>query len=89
MEERVIHDAFGLPLNVGDTICFTLHIRKDQKPIVKAKITEICYGKKPDSYGVYWDWVVPEYVDSRDVSWAKSEKKLPKKISPCRVVKCY
>lgn len=89
MEERIIHDAFGLPLHIGDTICFTLSMRIDQKPIVKAKIADICYGKKPDCDGVFWDWIVPEYIESSDVSWATREKKLLKKVTPSRVVKCY
>ena len=89
MEDRPIYDAFGLPINIGDTICFTLSMRKDQKPIVKAKVADICYGKKADEQGIYWDWIIPEYIDSHDVDWARMEKKLVGKVAPSRVVKCY
>ena len=36
--ERKIKDMFGNGLKKGDSICFTLSMRIDEKPIVKAKI---------------------------------------------------
>ena len=89
MKERTIYDSFSLPLNVGDFVCFTLRMKDEQRPIVKAKIIEIHRGENRNTYGEYTDWIVPEYVDSSDVQWAESEQRLPKKISPRRLVKCY
>lgn len=87
---RKICDAFGLELKVGDTVCFTLSMRKDQKPIVKAVIREFIYGKNADpGTGTYTDYLAIDFVESPAVEWARVEKKLIKKVSPDRVVKCY
>lgn len=87
--QRVITDKFGTELNVGDNVCFTLNMRKDTKPIVKARICEIIIGKKANPDGVYTDWIVVDYYDCLEVRWGALEKKLPKKVFPERVVKCY
>ena len=75
-------DKFGTEICVGDTICFTLDMRKDQKPIVRATIKDIV----PFGYDFM---AVCEYLNSFDVEWAKKEGKLPNKVSVKRVVKCY
>ena len=75
-------DKFGTPLNIGDNICFTLNMRKDTKPMVKAKNTDI----KPFGEGYQCSC---EYIESDDVAWARLEKKLPARVSADRVVKCY
>jgi hypothetical protein len=87
--ERKVVDKFGLELNAGDNVCFTLSMRKDSKPIVKAKVCEVKAGTKPNYDGVFTDWVVVEYYDSPEAEWGKREGKLPKKVTPDRVVKCY
>ena len=87
--ERTITDMVGHELNVGDTICFTISMRIDQKPIVRATVKEFVFGKNQNGYGEYTDWIVPEYIESPDVKWGERECKLPKKVSPARVVKCY
>ena len=87
--DRKVCDKFGIELKEGDYVCFTLSMRIDAKPIVKAKIAEIKYGKKANCDGVFTDWVIPEYVEDHDVKWATLEGKLPKKVMPERVVKCY
>lgn len=75
-------DKFGIEVNVDDTICFTLNLRKDYKPIVKAVISEVLpYG---DSF-----MVVCDYIENGDVAQARREKKLPQMVSVERVVKCY
>ena len=76
-----IKDKFGLVLHEGDTVCFTISMRIDEKPIVKAVIAGFVLGKKA--------WIVPEYIESDDVDWACEEGKLPKKVAADRVVKCY
>ena len=76
-----IKDKFGLVLQEGDNVCFTISMRIDEKPIVKATIASFISGKKA--------WIVPEYVESDDVDWAREEGKLPKKVAADRVVKCY
>ena len=85
-----VYDAFGLEINIGDNVCFTLSMRKDQKPIVKGKITNFIFCEPNDLYGsnrvVY---VEVEYVDSPIVEQAKREKKLISKVVSYRVVKCY
>lgn len=86
---RKVCDAFGLELNVGDTVCFTLSMRIDQKPLVKAVIREFIYGKKPNEWGDYTDWLGIDYIENPAVDWARREKKLPNKVSPDRVIKCY
>ena len=83
--EKKIYDKFGTELCVGDTICFTLSMRIDQKPIVRATITGFLYRKTPDGI----DYIQMEYIESSDVRWARLEKKLIKKVSSERVVKCY
>ena len=75
-------DKFGTEICVGDTICFTLNMRKDQKPIVRATIKEIV----PFGYDLM---AVCDYLNSSDVEWARKENKLPSKVSTHRVVKCY
>lgn len=87
--DRIITDQYGLELKVGDNVCFTLSMRKDQKPIIKARITEIKVAQKPSSDGVYNDWLVIEPIESRVVEWARIEHKLISKVTPTRVVKCY
>lgn len=87
--ERTITDKFGTELRVGDNICFTVSMRIDEKPIVKAKISEIRFGKNQNCNGEYSDWLLFEAIDSPDADWAKREGKLPGKVSPKRVVKCY
>lgn len=90
MENRVITDMFGKELKEGDSICFTLNMRKDQKPIVKARIANFIYGKTCDELGRYTDWIVIDcYVEIPAVNWARNEGKLIQKVSPDRVVKCY
>lgn len=88
-EVRKVTDMAGNELAVGDTICFTISMRIDNKPLVRAKVVEVICGKKPDFSGHYNDWLVVEYIDSPAVAWGRTEKKLPKKISAHRVVKCY
>ena len=87
--ERKIYDLFGLELNVGDKVCFTLSMRKDEKPLVKGKITEIKYGKTPNDWCGYNDYIVVDYVQTATTEWAEREKKLPGKVLSTRVVKCY
>lgn len=87
--ERTITDMFGNELHIGDTICFTLNMRIDNKPIVRATISDICYGKNADSRGMFCDWLIVDYTDSPIIAWAKKESKLITKVSPARVVKCY
>jgi len=90
MENRVITDMFGNELKVGDNICFTLSMRVDQKPIVKAKIGGFIYGKTCDNFGRYTNWIAIDcYVETSTVEWAREEGKLIQKVSPTRVVKCY
>lgn len=86
---RKITDMFGTELQVGDTVCFTLSMRIDQKPLVKAVIREFIYGKKPNDYGCYTDWLGIDYIETSVVEWARDEGKLIKKVSPDRVIKCY
>lgn len=76
--EIITTDKFGNELCVGDTICFTLSMRIDSKPIVRATIT-----------GIQNDWLIIDYIESPDVAWGRKEKKLHKKVSAHRVVKCY
>ena len=87
---------YGVELKCGDNICFTLSMRIDTKPLVKATITGFIYGKKPDNLGRYTDWIQVEYVDAPHapdvqgtVEWAQREGKLVKKVIPYRVIKCY
>lgn len=76
-------DMYGEELKKGDSICFTISLRKDQKPLVKAVIA----GFDKDARN---DWVIiGTYVDSPSVRQAESEKKLPAKVSSGRVIKCY
>lgn len=76
-------DMYGEELKKGDNICFTISLRKDQKPLVKAVIAG--FGKDARN-----DWVIiGSYVDSPSVRQAESEKKLPAKVSSGRVIKCY
>lgn len=76
-------DMYGEKLKKGDSICFTISLRKDQKPLVKAVIA----GFDKDARN---NWVIiGSYMDSPSVRQAESEKKLPAKISSRRVVKCY
>ena len=89
MENRKIKDMFGLELAVGDTVCFTLSMRKDDKPMVKAVIKDIIAGQKENCYGEYTEWLVPEFVESNTVEWARLEGKLISKVKPNRVIKCY
>ena len=88
-EVRKVTDMAGNELAVGDTICFTISMRIDQKPLVRAKVVEVICGSKPDFSGHYNDWVVVDYIESPAVAWGRTEKKLPKKIVAYRVVKCY
>lgn len=83
--EQKLTDMFGIEVCVGDNICFTLSMRKDQKPIVKATVTGLLYGKTPDSPNYFQI----EYVESPTVRWARLEHKLIQKVSCDRVVKCY
>ena len=77
MENRKIKDMFGLELATGD------------KPMVKAVIKDIIAGQKENCYGEYTDWLVPEFVESNTVEWARLEGKLISKVKPNRVIKCY
>lgn len=72
-------DLFGTELNIGDYICFTIKMRINQYPIVKAKI-----GSFEKDF-----IIIDRYVDSSDVKWAEEENKLIKKVKINRVVKCY
>ena len=76
---------YGIELHKGDNICFTLSMRKDQKPMVKAKVIDFAYGKSEDAM----DFILVEYIESQDVAWGRLEKKLPQKVSSHRVIKCY
>lgn len=87
--ERKIKDMFGLELSQGDTVCFTLSMRRDDKPMVKAVIKEIIAGQKANCSGEYTDWLVPEFVENSTVEWARLEGKLVSKVKPNRVIKCY
>lgn len=89
MENRKIKDMFGLELSQGDTVCFTLSMRRDDKPMVKAVIKDIIVGQKENCCGEYTDWLVPEFVESDTVEWARLEGKLVSKVRPNRVIKCY
>ena len=88
-EERLITDMFGNELHIGDNVCFTLNMRKDNKPIVRATITNISYGKKADCYGTFCDWLIVDYTENHTTTWARMEDKLIQKVTPSRVVKCY
>lgn len=88
-ETRRITDHFGNELNIGDTICFTLTMRINQQPIVRATIKDICFAKKAGEDGTFADYIIPEYIESHAVSWARREKKLIGKVIAHRVVKCY
>lgn len=83
MEEKKTTDKFGTEVKVGDRVCFSLSMRKDQKPIVRATVTDIL------RYNDDYDWIVVEYLDSSDVDWARRENKLPGKVINYRTVKCY
>ena len=88
--ERVIKDMFGKELKVGDSICFTLSIRKDQKPIVKARIGDFAFAKTCNKFGEYRDFIIIDcYVETTEVKWARKEDKLIEKVISSRVVKCY
>ena len=88
--ERPIKDMFGHELKEGDSICFTLSMRRDEKPIVKARVAALVYGKNCDDCGRYNDWIVIDcYVETSTVEWARREGKLIQKVSPDRVVKCH
>lgn len=88
--ERNIKDMFGNELKKGDNICFTFSMRKDEKPIVKAKIGGFIYGKVCNDSGQYTDWIIIDhYIETGTVEQARREKKLVQKVSPGRVVKCY
>lgn len=82
--ETKLKDMYGIEINVGDNVCFTLSMRKDTKPIVKAKVTGLIHGKTAGS-----NYLQIEYVESHTVAWARLENKLLKKVSCDRVVKCY
>jgi len=83
MEEKKTADKFGTEVKIGDRVCFSLSMRKDQKPIVRATVTDILH------YNDDYDWIVVEYLDSSDIDWARREKKLPGKVINYRTVKCY
>jgi hypothetical protein len=99
MEDIVNHfntvtDKFGTELKVGDTVCFTLSMRKDIKPIVRAKVTGVLADNPVKrAMGLngspIQNYVSVEYIDSQDVEWARSENKLIQKVISSRVVKCY
>jgi hypothetical protein len=79
-----VRDKFGDEIKEGDTVCFTLPMRIDQKPIVKATVAGFIYAKpggKRDSFIVLGD-----YIDCPDVEWARREDKLIKKVLSDRVV---
>ena len=78
-----VTDMFGNELKVGDTVCFTISMRIDQKPIVAATVGSFnCTGQRV--------WIIlGEYRKSPDVEWATKENKLIKKVLSSRVVKCY
>lgn len=80
-QNTTVKDKADHELKVGDTVCFTISMRIDSKPIVRATIKEIQRGKQ--------DWLVVEYIDSHDVDWGRRENKLPARVKPSRVVKCY
>lgn len=86
---RPVKDMAEHELQVGDTVCFTLSMRKDQKPLVRARIKDFVYAKKPDYQGQYQDRIVPEYIECPMVKWGRNEDKLPERVRPNRVVKCY
>ena len=81
VRDKVV-DMAGHELSVGDTICFTINMRKDDKPMVRATITEIVRSKEVD-------WAKVEYIDSHSVRWGRTENKLPSKVVTYRVCKCY
>lgn len=81
---------FGIELKKGNSICFTLSMRIDEKPIVKAKIGGFIYGKVCNDAGQYTDWIIiVRYIETGTVEQARRENKLIQKVSPGRVVKCY
>lgn len=72
-------DKYGDPVRPGDSVCFTLDMRRDRKPIVKANVSDILDGK----------WIVPEYNHSdTDVQWAEREGRLVRRVLASRTVKC-
>ena len=84
--EHAVKDKFGNELKIGDNVCFTISMRKDQKPIVRAKIAGFIYGNNDgcNDYAVLGD-----YTEEHDSKWAANEKKLISKVVTHRVVKCY
>ena len=87
MENNVAIDSFGRALKVGDYVCFTVSMRRDQKPIVRARIGEITpctFDKIPTAWLTF-----DELTESPEMQWALRENRLPSKILCKRVVKCY
>lgn len=91
MPESPFTDSVGNTIQKGDKICFTLNMRKDQKPLVRAVIKDLKHstrqsgGCPPTQY----DWCIVEYIESAVVEWARKENKLPKQVAADRVIKCY
>lgn len=78
----IAKDKFGTDVTIGDNICFVINLRKDTKPIVKAKVSDII------PFGSNY-MAVCDYCECADTEWAKRENKLPEKIIISRAVKCY
>ena len=91
MPEIPSTDSVGNIIQKGDTICFTLNMRKDQKPLVRAVIKDLKHSTS-QSGGcppVLYDWCFVEHIESPVVEWARKEKKLPRRVAADRVIKCY
>lgn len=94
-EPRIVTDMFGTELKRGDKVCFTLNMRKDNKPLVKAVVGDFVYCKTPDLRGVYGDWIAIDHYERMPeerayiLECAVKENKLVEKVMASRVIKCY
>lgn len=94
-EPRVVTDMFGTELKKGDKVCFSLNLRKDNKPLVKAVIGDFVYSKTPNGCGIYSDWIAIDHYENMPeertyiLELARREDKLVEKVMASRVIKCY
>ena len=92
---KPIYDKFGNELQCGDNICFSVSMRKDQKPIVRVKIAGFITDKSGDDWVLLGDPIPvaddlsPRNSGNADYDWACHEGKMPKKVIAYRVIKCY
>ena len=92
---KPVLDKFGNELECGDSICFSVSMRIDQKPIIRVKVAGFVTDKSGDDWVLLGDPVPvaadlpPQNRGNADYDWACYEKKLPKKVIAHRVIKCY